>query len=252
MVRPSICGPDFPIRPSKSIPHVLEPQPTAGWGQSFAFTLGLVLRSNGGFSCLGTSARSEGLGPRCAIRRRSHAINRPDSRSNDFRLISPSTFTMRRLFKSKSSADISTPTPRAKVVKQFSSRRDLRTLGATSSAVALSLGSAYYDVYDSSGDGPNVQDRDTGWQIAYGVARMAVEIAKESSDMLPPLKAVVSALSILITNYDVSVSYTRTEHPLILRLFLAPANVGQCGGREGDRAEGAVAIRCAFLSCERR
>ena len=169
-----------------------------------------------------------------------------------FRLISPSTCVMRRLLKPKSPADTPAPTPRAELVRNLSSQRDLRTLGATSSAIALSLGSTYYDVYDSSGDGPNVQDRDTGWQIAYGVARMAVEIAKESSDMLPPLKAVVSALSILITNYDVSVSYTRTERPLILRPFLAPANVGQCGEREGDRAEGAVAIRRAFLSCERR
>ena len=33
---------------------------------------------------------------------------------------------------------------------------------------------------------------------------MAVEIAKESSDMFLPLKAVVGALSVLIQNYDVS------------------------------------------------
>jgi hypothetical protein len=33
---------------------------------------------------------------------------------------------------------------------------------------------------------------------------MAVEIAKESSDMFLPLKAVVGALSVLIKNYDVS------------------------------------------------
>jgi len=33
---------------------------------------------------------------------------------------------------------------------------------------------------------------------------MAVEIAKESSDMFLPLKAVVGALAVLIKNYDVS------------------------------------------------
>ena len=32
---------------------------------------------------------------------------------------------------------------------------------------------------------------------------MAVEIAVESSDMLPPLKAVVGVLAVLIKNYDV-------------------------------------------------
>jgi hypothetical protein len=32
---------------------------------------------------------------------------------------------------------------------------------------------------------------------------MAVEIAKDSSDMFPPLKAVMVALSVLIKNYDV-------------------------------------------------
>jgi len=33
---------------------------------------------------------------------------------------------------------------------------------------------------------------------------MAVEIAKESSDMFLPLKAVVGALTILLKNYDVN------------------------------------------------
>ena len=40
---------------------------------------------------------------------------------------------------------------------------------------------------------------------------MAVEIAKESTDMFLPLKAVVGALSVLIRNYDVK--YTQTSHP---------------------------------------
>jgi len=33
---------------------------------------------------------------------------------------------------------------------------------------------------------------------------MVVDVAKESSDMFLPLKAVVGALSVLIKNYDVS------------------------------------------------
>jgi hypothetical protein len=36
---------------------------------------------------------------------------------------------------------------------------------------------------------------------------MAVEIAKESSDMFLPLKAVVAAMSALVRNYDVSVLF---------------------------------------------
>lgn len=32
---------------------------------------------------------------------------------------------------------------------------------------------------------------------------MAIEIAKESSDMFPSLKAVAGALSVLVKNYDV-------------------------------------------------
>ena len=45
--------------------------------------------------------------------------------------------------------------------------------------------------------------KESGWKAAYGGARIAVEIAKESSDMLLPLKAVAGALSVLIKNYDV-------------------------------------------------
>ena len=41
------------------------------------------------------------------------------------------------------------------------------------------------------------------WRTAYETARLAVDIAKESSYMFPPLKAVVGALAVLIKNYDV-------------------------------------------------
>ena len=39
--------------------------------------------------------------------------------------------------------------------------------------------------------------------MAHGVARIAVEVTKESSDMFLPLKAVVGALLVLIRNCDV-------------------------------------------------
>jgi len=45
---------------------------------------------------------------------------------------------------------------------------------------------------------------DSAWKTAYSTARVAISIAKESSDMFLLLKAVVGALSILIENYDVS------------------------------------------------
>ena len=152
--------------------------------------------------------------------------------------------------KSKTPANISTPTSPADL-RNLASRRDPRTLTATSAAIALSLGSALYDTHDTSSDGATVQERDTGWQTAYGVARMAVEIANGSSDMFLPLKAVVGAMSVLIKNYDVSGSCSRIEYPLIFDLSPTLANIGQCRGVEGDRAEGTVAVRRACLSRKR-
>lgn len=123
---------------------------------------------------------------------------------------------MRRLLQSKPPGNISTPPPPAELVKGLASRRDSRVLAATSSAIALSLGSARHDIRDPSDDDATARGRDTNWQTAYSVARMAVEIAKETSDMFLPLKAVVGAVSVLIKNYDVSVSLPRTENLLIL------------------------------------
>ena len=119
---------------------------------------------------------------------------------------------MPHLFKSRSPTDPSTPTPHAKLVKDFASRRDSRALAATSTAIALSIGSAFYDTRETSGDDAAIRGKDTGWKAAYGAARMAVKISKESSGMFPPLKAVVGAVSVLIKNYDVSVSCSRTEN----------------------------------------
>ena len=56
---------------------------------------------------------------------------------------------------------------------------------------------------------------------------MAVEIAKESSDMFPPVKAVTAALSVLTKNYDAS----PLERPIlsITKIYLQQthANAGQ-------------------------
>ena len=114
---------------------------------------------------------------------------------------------MRRLRGSKSPADIPdlTTTP-AKLVQNFTSQRDCRALAASSAAIVLSIGSAFYNTHDTSSDGAGIQERDTGWHTAYAAVKMAVQITKEASDLFLPLKAVVGAMSVLINNYDVGVS----------------------------------------------
>ena len=114
---------------------------------------------------------------------------------------------MPRLPKSKLPA-VSPPMSPAELAQQLRSlpRGDSRALAASSTAIALSISSAFRDIHDTSSDGATVQGKDTGWQTAYAAARMTVEIAKESADMFLPLKAVVGAISVLIKNYDVSVS----------------------------------------------
>jgi hypothetical protein len=116
---------------------------------------------------------------------------------------------MPRLHKSKPPAvvAVSTPTPPPELVQNLTSQRDSRALAATSTAIALSIGSAFYNTRDTSGDGATVRGRDTGWQTAYAAARTAIEITKESSDMFLPLKAVAGAMSVLIKNYDVSILF---------------------------------------------
>jgi hypothetical protein len=152
--------------------------------------------------------------------------NRLSSRSE------PSVFvtidSMPRHRKSKSPANIPAPIPTspAELVQRSISQRDSRALAASSTAIVLPFGSPFYGTRDTSSDGAIVRGRNTGWQMAYGAARMAIEMAKESSDMFLPLKAVVGAMSVLIKNYDVSAFYPRAEYLLILYPFLAPANIG--------------------------
>jgi len=120
-------------------------------------------------------------------------------------LILPSTLVMSRPHKSKLPA-VSNPLSPAELVRKLKSlpQGDSKMLAASSTAIALSIASPFYDASDTSGDGFAVRGGNTAWQTAYGAARMAVEIAKESSDMFLPLKAVVGAISVLIKNHDVS------------------------------------------------
>ena len=127
-------------------------------------------------------------------------------------LSSPSS-TM-HYFRRKSS---SSPTPRnspsptptspiqfmaKEVAKIRSKAKNPSALAVSSSSIALSIGSPPPDSSDTGADEPG-SSKESGWRTAYGAAKVAVDIAKESSDMFLPLKAVVGALSVLIQNYDV-------------------------------------------------
>ena len=138
-----------------------------------------------------------------SARRCGHDDNRPVIRSI-IELVLPSTLIMSRLRNSKSPA-VSTPRPPGELARKLGSlpQGDSRTLAASSIAIALSIASPLYNTCDVPSDGDAVQGRHTGWQTAYSAARMAIEITKESSDMFPPLKAVVGAMSVLIKNFDV-------------------------------------------------
>ena len=78
----------------------------------------------------------------------------------------------------------------------------LGALAASTSAIALSIGSPSCDVTDTTLDEPG-SSKQSRWTTAYEAAKIALDIANASSDMCLPLKAVVGALSVLIKNYDV-------------------------------------------------
>jgi len=130
---------------------------------------------------------------------------------------------MSRLPKPKLPA-VSTPTSPGELAQKIKSlsRGDSRVLAASSTAIALSIASPFYNIRETPNNDITTHGRDNGWQTAYGAARMAVEVAKESSDMFLPLKAVANAMSALIKNYDVSMSFWQPEHLLILILYLFP------------------------------
>ena len=80
--------------------------------------------------------------------------------------------------------------------------RDLRALAASSSAIALSIAAPPHDATDNALDEPG-SPTESVWKTAFGAAKIAVNAAKGSSDILTPLIAVLVALSVLINNYDV-------------------------------------------------
>jgi len=110
-------------------------------------------------------------------------------------------------------------------------------LATSSGVIALSIGSPSRDPLDTAPNEPG-SSRESGWKTAYGAARMAVEITKESSDMFLPLKAVAGALSVLIKNYDVS--YPQTFHLIDDRPFCA-ANHRQRRADQRNRGKDRVA-----------
>jgi len=115
---------------------------------------------------------------------------------------------MPRFRKSSQPTDDSVPTPTspANLIQDLTSQRNSIALAATSATIALSIGSAFSSTHDVPNSGATVQGRDPGWQTAYDAIRMAMETIKESSDLCLPLKAVTGAISVLMKNYDVSVS----------------------------------------------
>jgi hypothetical protein len=104
--------------------------------------------------------------------------------------------------------DTTTPTqPIVKYIKQelatFHPRvKDRRALAASSSAIALTMAAPFCDLTDVALNDPG-SSNESAWRAAYGAAGIAIEIAKDCSDMLPPLKAVMVALSVIIKNCDV-------------------------------------------------
>jgi len=129
----------------------------------------------------------------------------------------------------RADAPATTPTPPVELVPDLTSQRDSRALAATSVAIALSIGSAFDDTRGGVSDDTAVQEMDAMGRTAYSAVRMAVEIVKESSDTILPLKAVAGAMSALMKNYDVSMFCSRAEILLIPCLLVVTANDRQRG-----------------------
>lgn len=102
-------------------------------------------------------------------------------------------------------SQLPTPTSPAKQAKERSYLRtkNQSALASPSNANALSTVPATCDPSDIT---PNESEpsKESVWRTTYAAAKIAVETAKESSDMFPPLKAVLGAISVLIKNCDVS------------------------------------------------
>ena len=108
------------------------------------------------------------------------------------------------------------PSPIVGPVNQALTRIDPRVKGvgvlaASTSAIALSIGSPSSDLTDTASEEPG-SSKESCWGTAYEAAKIAIDVAKESSDMFLPLKAVVGALSVLIKNHDVR--FSRVSRPI--------------------------------------
>lgn len=106
-----------------------------------------------------------------------------------------------------------TPAERNEAVKTNPKARAKKrgALVALSTSITSAIGSPSQGPSSDPGvDQPETSKR-SRWRTAYAAARIAIEIAKESADMFPPLKAVVGAVSVLIKNYDVK--HTQASHP---------------------------------------
>ena len=112
---------------------------------------------------------------------------------------------MPRFRKSKAPANISAPV--SKSPTELVKKGDSGVLATLSAGIALSIGSPSDDVRGTSSGGTTVRGIDAVLKTTYSAVRMAVEITKESSDLCPPLKAVVGAVSALMKNYDVSIPF---------------------------------------------
>jgi hypothetical protein len=89
----------------------------------------------------------------------------------------------------------------------YPQERDSRALAASTSAIALTFAIPPNDLTQTVPDDSGLSE-ESSWKEAYGFARMVVEVARDSSDIFPPLKAVMVALSVLIKNYDVGLPPT--------------------------------------------
>ena len=111
---------------------------------------------------------------------------------------------------SSPSTSTSSPPPTSPIVEYIkqelvtSRAKDRRALAASTSAIALSIASPSCDPTDVALD-ESGSSKESAWMAVYGAARIAIDTAKDCSDMLPPLKAVMVALSVLTKNYDVSI-----------------------------------------------
>ena len=142
-------------------------------------------------------------------------------RSHPIRMKGYIRVTLRRIFSCRTESGCTASNPRNRQVstvvvlvpamrrirKELASlkprAKDQRTLLASPNAVASSTTSPGDPAIAPDHSGSS---KESGWRTAYEAAKMAIEIAKESSDMFPPLKAVAGVLSVLVKNYDVGPS----------------------------------------------